>query len=312
MNIQQFQYILAVAELRHFEQAAEKCFISQSTLSTMIGRFEDEIGIKIFDRKTKPVSITQEGKEILFQLQIITKELDALKNKVQELKGEMIGELNIGIIPTVAPYILPLFLKEFSLQFPKVKTIVQEMRTTEIQQALKNRTIDIGIAAVPLEDSELIEQTVYNEPFLLFDPSSEIKNNEIEIKQIDYERLLLLEEGHCLHSQVVQICNLSHHTKKAAHFEFRAGSIDSLIRFTKANKGLTLLPYLATIDMNEDDKKHLRTFSNPVPIRSIGLLTHRHFVKKRLLTTLQNIIQNTITPLLVKDNNKTSLIKPMV
>ena len=157
MSIQQFQYVLAVAELRHFEQAAKKCFITQSTLSTMIGKLENEIGIRIFDRKTKPVSITEDGKEVIEQLQVIVKEINSLEYKVQALKGEMVGELKIGVIPTVAPYLLPLFLSKFNQKFPKVKITVQEMTTANIQQSLKNRRLDIGIAAIPLEDATLKE-----------------------------------------------------------------------------------------------------------------------------------------------------------
>jgi LysR family hydrogen peroxide-inducible transcriptional activator len=157
MNIQQFQYILAVVEHKHFETAAETCFITQSTLSTMINRFEDEIGIKIFNRKTKPVSITKEGTELIQQIRIIKKEIDSLDNIVQELKGETVGELRIGIIPTIATDLLPLFLSDFANNFPKVKIIVQEMTTLEIQKSLKNRMLDVGILAIPLKDKELVE-----------------------------------------------------------------------------------------------------------------------------------------------------------
>jgi len=125
MNLHQFKYVLALAQKRHFEMAAEECCVTQSTLSTMIGRLEEEIGIKIFNRKTKPVSITEEGELILERLLIIDKEIEALQNAVQELKGEMKGELRIGIIPTVAPYLLPLFLSKFANKFPGVKIVVQ-------------------------------------------------------------------------------------------------------------------------------------------------------------------------------------------
>ena len=238
MNIQQFKYVLAVVELKHFETAAEACFVAQSTLSTMINKFEDEIGIKIFNRKTKPVSITAEGAQIIKRLRIIQKEMDALDNVVQELKGEMTGELRIGIIPTTAPDLLPLFLSKFASGFPKIKMIVQELTTLEIQKALKNRMLDVGILAIPLEDDELVELNLYSEPFVFYDCSTEKVKSTLAIQELDYSKLWLLEEGHCLRTQVQNICELSDKSQeKLVNIEFKAGSLDSLLRFTKASKG---------------------------------------------------------------------------
>jgi LysR family hydrogen peroxide-inducible transcriptional activator len=311
MNIQQFQYILAVEELKHFETAAERCFITQSTLSTMISRFEDEIGIQVFNRKTKPVSVTKEGKQIVDRLRIITKEIDQLNNVAQELKGEMIGDLRIGIIPTVAPYLLPIFLSKFASEFPKVKIIIQEMTTSKIQQSLKDRTLDIGILATPLEETELIEFDLYSEPFLVYDSYSLEKKDTIAIQDLDYSKLWFLEEGHCLRTQVQQICEISNkRANKNLNFEFKAGSLDSLLRFTKANKGITILPYLASFDLSHEDKNRLTPFSSPVPVRSIGLITHRHFVKKALLNRLQKLIQKEVDSMLPKILEAT-ILKPV-
>lgn len=314
MNIQQFKYILAVAELRHFEDASEKCFISQSTLSTMIGKFEDEIGIKIFDRKTKPVTVTREGKKIVEQLHIILKEIDSLQNITQELKGEQSGELKIGIIPTIAPYLLSLFLAEFVNTFPKIQVIVQEMTTSVIQNKLRQRDIDVGIAAIPLEDRELLEIHLYDEPFILYDTQkTRPKNKTVEVDEIDFSNLWLLQEGHCLRTQVEQICNLSHtQPNRLINLEFKAGSIDSLVRFTKDQKGVTLLPYLATFDLSKEEQKYLRKFKPPVPIRSVGLIVHKHFVKKVILEELQKIIQKSVLPLQPKiKSDKKKLIRPI-
>lgn len=297
MNIQQLQYILAVAELKHFEQAAEKCFVTQSTLSTMIRKLENEIGLEIFDRKSKPVAITKEGVEIIKQIRIVLKEIGILENTVQELKGELAGDLQIGVIPTVAPYLLPLFLSEFAAQFQNVKISVQEMTTTEIQKSLKNRSLDIGIAALPLEDGELREIPLYDEPFLIFDCFSKTTDNlNRTIEDISLSHLLLLEEGHCFRTQVERICNLSKlKVGKYRNFEFKAGSIDSLVRFAKSYKGITLLPQLASLDLPEEDQPFIKAFAPPVPIRSVGIIVHKHFVKKRILEDLQRIINDAIS-----------------
>ena len=267
MNIQQFKYVLAVVDLKNFEAASERCFVTQSTLSTMISRFENEIGVRIFNRKTKPVSITQEGEQIINRLRIVIHEVESLKNVIQELKGEMVGELKIGIIPTVAPYLLALFLTKFADRFPKINIVVREMTTAQIQEALKKRTLDIGLLAIPLEDDELVEQELYSEPFLVYDCRDEKSTSKI-IQELDYSKLWLLEEGHCLRTQVQNICELSDKSQeKHVNIEFKAGSLDSLLRFTKASKGVTILPYLASLALSKSDQKKLIPFKFPTPVR---------------------------------------------
>jgi LysR family hydrogen peroxide-inducible transcriptional activator len=311
MNIQQFKYVLAVVEFKHFETAAESCFVTQSTLSTMINRFEDEIGIKIFNRKTKPVSITKEGVQIIQRLGIIQKEIDALNNVVQELKGEIVGELQIGIIPTVAPSLLPLFLSDFANLFPKVKMVVQEMTTFDIQIALKSRALDVGILATPLFDPELEELDLYCEPFLVYDWSLKEQETKVSIEELDYSRLWLLKEGHCLRTQVQNICDLSNKSEENnVNIEFKAGSLDSLMRFTKANNGITILPYLATLELSKKEQENLTLFTEPTPVRSIGLVTHKHFVKKKLLDQLQRVIQRSVIPI-IPTNTEIKILKPL-
>jgi LysR family hydrogen peroxide-inducible transcriptional activator len=311
MNIQQFQYVLAVVDLKNFESAAERCFVTQSNLSTMIGRLEDEIGIKIFNRKTKPVSITPEGEQIIDRLQIVINEVESLENVIQELKGEMAGELKIGIIPTIAPYLLPLFLMEFASRFPKVNIIVKEMTTAHIQKAIKLRMLDIGILALPLGDVELDEIELYTEPFLVYDCRDEKSGSKISINNLDYSKLWLLQEGHCLRSQVYQICELSNQNPKSnINFEFESGSMGSLLRFTKSSKGITIIPYLASIDLPIEEKNNLVEFKEPIPVRSVGLLTHKFFVKKRLANELKKIIQDSVLELLPKIK-ETEIIKPV-
>lgn len=310
MNIQQFQYVLAVAEFKHFETASEACFVTQSTLSTMINRLESEIEVKIFNRKTKPVSVTKEGREIIEQLRIITKEIDALRNIVQEQKGEAVGELHIGVIPTVAPDLLPLFLADFAKRFPKVKVVVREMTTPEIQKSLKNRTIDVGVLAIPLLDEELVELDLYIEPFLMYDCSGGKVKKAIKLDELDYSKLWLLEEGHCLRTQVQQICDLSS-KQEGKNIEFKAGSLNSLIRITKANNGLTILPYLSSLELSKEDKSKLVSFVDLQPVRSIGLVTYKHFVKKRLLNSLQETIQASVSSLLPK-TPKIKVVNPLI
>jgi len=311
MNIQQFQYIIAVSEEENFDKAAAKCFITQSTLSTMISKFENEIGIKIFDRKTKPVSVTKEGAVIIAQLKIIDYQIRALDETIHELKGEIKGALKIGIIPTVAPFILPLFLQNFAVQHPNLQIEVLELTTSEIVKQLKSRDLDVGIVSTPLLDKDLQEIHLYNEAFLWFDESENEIQKKKDLTALDLENFWLLEEGHCMRTQVLRICDLDTCDYNATlNIKFKAGSIDSLLRFVKSNHGKTLLPYLATLNFTEEEKKKLTSFKAPIPTRSIGLIVHKHFVKKNLLKLLQEAIINKVQPLLPKNNAEEQILAP--
>lgn len=290
MNIQQFQYILAVSEFKHFEKAAEKCCISQSTLSTMISKFEEEIGVKIFDRRKKPVGLTLEGTIIIEQLKVITKDIEQLHELTKEIKGEVAGNMNLSVIPTVAPFLLPVFLQEYALQFPDLKIEVREETTEEIRKKLKSREIDIGIVSIPLHDNDLMEIKLYDEPFLFYD-TGHAYNEKVSVKQLMKKSLCLMEEGHCMRTQVSELCNHNFiKNKSSLNFEYKAGSIDSLIRFVKSNHNATLLPSLATLSFSNEEREHLSDFIPPIPYRTIGLVVHRHFVKRKMLSSLQKSI----------------------
>ncbi|MCZ2100503.1 MAG: LysR family transcriptional regulator [Chitinophagales bacterium] len=298
MNIQQFDYILAVAELRHFENAADKCYVTQSTLSTMISRFEEEIGIKIFDRKTKPVTITKEGTQIIQQLKQITYEISQLEELSREIKGEVQGALKIGCIPTVAPFLLPLFLNDFAKKYPDISIQIKENSTHSIIQQLKSRDLDIGIVSPPILESELVEYPLYDEAFVYFD-LTQPKYPVISIADIQPENFWLMEESHCMRSQVINICDIKNQDPLAnQNIAFKAGSIDSLIRFTKASRGKTLLPLLSLTGFPEEDKKYIRFFKDPMPIRNIELVTHHHFVKHQFIQLLRTEIIRKVQPVI--------------
>ena len=311
MNIQQIDYIIAVGELRNFGQAASKCFITQSTLSTMIARFEEEIGISIFDRKTKPVTVTKEGVQIIQQLKVIAKELEHLQEVVQTLKGEMSGTLKIGVIPTVAPYLLPLFLNKFIEHLPKVHFVVSEMTTEQMIEKIEHRDIDIGIASIPLNKPTLIERSLYEEPFFLYDKSDDKPSGNFKLANIDFDRLWLLEDGHCMRTQVESICGLQKKQPTRNNLDYRSGTIDTLLKFVNSNNGMTFLPHLATLDLSEQERLHLKAIQAPVPVRVIGLLTHRNFVKKGLLDLLERAIQKNVQPLIDVQNINQLILSPL-
>lgn len=309
MNIHQLKYVISVGEYLSFGKAAENCFVTQSTLSTMVARFEKEIGITVFDRKTKPIKITKEGEKIISQLKQVIRELDNLDEVVNDLKGEVSGVLKIGLIPTVAPFLLPLFLNDFIKKNKKVHFEISEITTGKIITELENRTLDIGILSTPLENAEILEFPLFNEPFLLYDRADKNRKIVKDINAIDSSRLWLLDEGHCMRTQVETICSLRKKRRINANLEYKSGTIDTLMRFVRKNNGVTLLPYLSTIDFREEDRKYLKQFQAPVPVRAISLVVHKHFVKKKILESLKQVIQASVQPLLKKEKER--LILPV-
>jgi len=309
MNIQQVRYVLAVAQLKSFGRAAEHCYITQSTLSTMVARLEEETGIQIFDRSTKPISITSEGARVIQQLRNIDRELDTLEDVIQSVKGESSGELTIGVIPTIAPYLFPAILDEFLSRYPNMRFEITEVPTEHIMTSILHREMDIGVVSTPLEHKDLIEIPLYTEPFLIYDHLAYAKNKKMKLEDLDLSRLWLLEEGHCMRNQVRKICNLRQKKLINGNLIYRSGTIETLMKLVDHNKGLTLLPQLATLDLPDAASAKIRTFGTPVPAREVGLIVHRHFVKHKILNDLQSTIQTNIAPLL-KKHRKIKVYKP--
>ena len=310
MNLQQLEYIIAVDTFRHFAKAAESSFVTQATLSMMIQKLETELGVKIFDRSRQPVTPTEIGKKIIEQARRIVSEAGRLKEIINLEKGEVAGELKIGIIPTLAPYLLPLFLKEFSDTFPRVKLNISEHTTTTIIHKLKSGILDAGILATPLNDNSIKEQPIFFEKYFLY-----VNNNEkgfdkhyVLPSNIDISRLWILEEGHCMRSQILNLCELkkAHSDEEKIHYE--AGSIETLKNIVEKNFGITIIPELATFNLTGSQKKRLRYFKPPTPVREISIITHREFIKMRLIEALKEKILSVI-PENMKSTKDTKVVE---
>lgn len=315
MNVQQIEYVIAVSRSRTFGEAAAKCYVTQSTLSTMVARLESEIGVIIFDRKTKPVSVTVEGEKIIKQLKIISKEISNLDDVVSLLKGEsenqIQGNLRLGAIPTIAPFVLPQFLKGFLRKYPALQLEVSEIPTQDIIDQLLSRDLDVGLVSIPLKHDDLVEVPLYTEPFHLYDRNSKNGSLAVNIQEIDFTRLWLLEEGHCMRNQVEKICEIQNRDEQKGNLIYKSGTINTLLKLVNQNNGLTLLPHLATLDLTRSEKKYIHEFKDVVPVRRIGLVVHKHFVKKRVLQKLQNDIQERIMPLIGKMTSDEKVIDPL-
>lgn len=298
MNFQQLEYVVAVDSFRHFVQAADKCCVTQATLSMMIKKLEEELGVLIFDRSKQPVVPTEIGKNIIEQAKIVLKEGSLLKQIVQEADSEIKGELRIGVIPTLAPYLLPLFLPNFLKKHPLLKLKIVETNTTNIITELEKEALDVGILATPLGLEGIKETFLFHENFRVFvsDKEKLLKKRYLLPQDIDIRRLWLLEEGHCLREQVINLCELQKQQARLHHLEYEAGSIESLLKIVEMNEGITIIPELAAIALDKSRQKQLRSFKSPVPMREISLVTYRHFIKKRLFEVLKEEILTAVKP----------------
>lgn len=307
MNLQQLEYIVAVDNYRHFSTAAEKCFVTQPTLSMMIHKLEEELDVKIFDRSKQPVVPTEIGRNIIKQARLILNETHILKEIVDTQKETIAGELRIAIIPTLAPYLMPLFIKSMAENYPSVKLYISEMTTENIILRLKQSTIDVGIMATPTNDKDLFENPLFFEEFVVYAAQNEdiLSKRYLIAKDINVNRLVLLEEGHCMRSQVINLCELKQTANMINNVYYEAGSIETLKNMIEVHSGITILPELAITNMDEEQLQLIRFFKPPAPVREISLVTHRAFVKKRLIEVLKTEIFNNLPPNLKQ--NKSSV-----
>ncbi len=296
MTIQQLSYIIAVDTYKNFKKAADKCFVTQPTLSMQIQALEEEFGVKIFDRTKKPVITTDIGKQIIEQARVILYESEKLKEIVSTGKNILEGEIRLGIIPTLAPYLLPLFLQRFVRKYPKVRVIVNEFTTDTIIDKLKKNLIDAAILATPLNDSSLREYPLFYEEFLVYTSKSETayKKQYLLAEDINLDHLWLLEEGHCLRSQMLNLCELRKQSSVPKSIEYQAGSIETLMKMVEMNEGITILPELALTDLSKKQLEKIRRFRAPAPVREISMVTHRSYAKQRLLDLLSAEIVSSI------------------
>ena len=310
MNFQQLEYIIAVDTHRHFARAAEKTFVTQPTLSMMVQKLEEELGIRIFDRSKQPVVPTPEGGEIIMRARQIMADVGRLKEYTKELRHEISGELKLAVIPTLAPYLLPLFLKSFVENNPLLKVTIRELVTADIITSIKNGDTDIGLLATPLHDDRLEEHPVFYEEFFAYAAGGEkiSRKKYLLPRDIDLSRLWLLEEGHCLRNQVFNLCELKKRDSENDRLHYEAGSIETLKNLVDHHNGITILPFLATLDLSKKQMEKIHEFAHPKPVREISLVVSKNFHRATLLKALRKDIEESLPPM-VKTAHKKRIMK---
>lgn len=286
MTLQQLEYILAVNQFRHFAKAAEYCRVTQPTLSAMIQKLEEELDTRIFDRSQQPVCPTPVGIHIIEQAQNILVQANRIKNIIEEEKHSLTGTFKLGILPTVAPYLLPRFFPQLMKKYPDLDIRVVEMKTNDIKKALQTGEIDAGIVA-SLAGMEELQQTplFYEQFFAYVSREDALFNNEvIRTSDLNGEQLWLLDEGHCFRDQLVRFCQMK--SARASQLAYHLGSMETFMRMVENGKGVTFIPELAVLQLGDAQKELVRSFAIPCPTRQVVLLTNKNFIRHTLLEVL--------------------------
>lgn len=294
MTLQQLEYILAVNQFRHFAKAAEYCRVTQPTLSAMIQKLEEELDTRIFDRSQQPVCPTPVGILIIEQAQKILVQANRIKNIIEEEKHSLTGTFKLGILPTVAPYLLPRFFPQLMKKYPDLDIRVIEMKTNDIKKALQTGEIDAGIVASLAGMEELQQTPLFYEQFFVYVSRKDILFNSEVIRTSDLngEQLWLLDEGHCFRDQLVRFCQMK--SARASQLAYHLGSMETFMRMVESGKGVTFIPELAVLQLGDIQKELVRSFAIPCPTRQIVMLTNKNFIRHTLLEALTKEIKSSI------------------
>jgi LysR family hydrogen peroxide-inducible transcriptional activator len=311
-SLTQLEYVLAVQKHGHFAKAAKSCFVTQPTLSMQIQKLEDVLGTIIFDRSKKPILMTEKGKKLVEQMQSVVHEARKLEAIIQENpSGKIQGELTVGIIPTIAPYLLPKLLPAIESMFPDLQLRIFEMQTHKIIDALNDDEIDVGLLATPLKVPKIHERALYWEPFSVLCKKGHVlsKQKRVKYSSLDSNDIWLLEEGHCLRHQILDVCSIKQKKSAKRKYNFESGSLETLKNIVNSYGGYTLLPFLATESLGPNAV--LIPFERPIPAREIGLVTRRDHYKGDLLDALEGAILKCIPESLRKIRQKDLDVLPV-
>lgn len=291
MNLQQLEYILAMDELRHFAKAAEYCNVTQPTLSAMIQKLEDELNTKLFDRTTQPVQPTLTGQKVIEQARITLRQANLIKDIVKEETCSLGGIFRIGVLPTIAPYLLPRFFPELMEEYPSLDIRVTEMKTQECLEALKTGELEAVLIAGAAEGAHFHSIPLYYESFLGYVSrhNALFKKEMIRSSEVSGEQLWLLDEGHCFRDQLMRFCQLE--SAQSCQIAYRLGSMETFMRMVESGKGITFIPELAVLQLNDEQKRLVRPFAIPRPTRRIYIVTRTDFIRHTLLNMLTEKIK---------------------
>lgn len=307
VTLTQLEYIVAVDVHRHFGRAAESCFVTQPTLSMQIKKLEEDLGVIIFDRSKQPLIPTDVGQRLIDQARVVLSDSAELQNIIEDHKNEVSGVLRIGIIPTLAPYLLPRFIGHYKRTWPNIIIKVEELTTASIIELLQKDLLDVGILVTPLKENKIIEKPVFYEEMLIYANANHHLHKKEEITPVDIATpdIWLLSDGHCFRDQVVNLCSYMSGAGGGLPFQFEAGSLETLMNLVDVEGGITLIPELAKYTLSETRQKNLLSFTNMTPLREVSLVYSRHFAKHKLINLLWRDVKDTLPPELLSADRGT-------
>lgn len=286
MNLRDLQYLIAVADLRSFNKAAEKCHVSQPALSNQIRKLEETLGIIVFERNNKRVMVTESGEQIVALARRILNDVDAMHDIARSAQDPLTGKFRLGAFPTLSAYIFPSLVPKIIENMPQLKLVLVEEKTHVLIERLKRGELDAALLALPIDDDQLEVQTLFDDEFLLAVPSHHALAKRKVVKQEDLynNQLMLLDEGHCLRDQALSVCQLAGIQEEQ---DFRATSLETLRQMVKAGTGITLMPKIA-IQKSEEGICYI-PFTKPAPHRSIALVWRKTSARKAVINRLQGL-----------------------
>jgi len=290
MTLQQLKYVLALDKERHFARAAEACTVSQPGLTIQLKNLEEEIGIKIFDRSKTPLTPTPLGEEIILRAKKILREADEIRNFVVHQKNDLKGSVTLGVIPTLSPYLVPLFISAMQESTPEMKYIIKEASTLQLIEDLETGVIDAALMATPTGNNRLKEYPVFDEPFVAYLNKShdQYQNMLYSIENLNTSKLLLLESEYCYNAQLLDICDLKNSPDLQKQFDYEISSIETLKNLVRSDLGFAIVPQLSLL--RENDSLSCKPFKDPKPVREISLVVADTYSRKLLLEKMSEAI----------------------
>lgn len=300
MTLQQLHYLVALDEHRHFGRAAASCHVTQPTLTMMVRKLEEELDVQLFDRRTQPIRPTPIGERIVTQARVVLREAEQLRSLVDELQEGLKGSYRIGVIHTLAPYLLPLFLPRFASDHPDVRLVIDERKTSRILKGLRRGELDLGILVTPVDAPDIEEIPLLHEPFLAYLPKGHPLARKRRLQRADIQRqpLWVLSEGHCFREQTLSLCDRPS-AGGNENLLYESGSIETLKHMVRQGSGMTLVPELS---VTADDPR-VRRFEAPEPVRQVSLVVRRPFVRRKLLEELARCIRAAVPARMTRGMN---------
>ena len=296
MTLTQLEYVLAVNKHRHFGRAAQACAVTQPTLSMQIQKLEEELGVILFDRSKNPILPTQEGEAVLKQAQNVIQESRKVFQVIEVGQKELVGEFRLGVIPTLSPYLVPLFVGQFCRKYPKVELIIEEHKTEDIISLLDKDELDAALLVTPLKLDNIVERTLFYEPFSIFvSPGHPLRvKKKIMSNELNSKGLWLLNEGHCMRNQMAQICSLRKNQPAGENLRFESGNLETLMNLVEKFGGYTLIPWLCWQGLSSKRKKMVLEFAGKVPSREVSLVHRRIYLKEKMIDALEKGILDSL------------------